>query len=48
MNMALIIALVSALAWIVLAWLVPVSVPEVHLLLALAATLVVYGVGRKA
>lgn len=48
MNMALIIALVSALAWIVLAWLVPVSVPAVHLLLALAATLVVYGVGRRA
>jgi hypothetical protein len=48
MNMALIIALVSALAWIVLAWLVPVSAPAVHLLLALAATLVVYGIGRKA
>lgn len=43
MNMALIVALVALLAWVVLAWFVLVGAPAVHLLLALAATLFVYG-----
>lgn len=47
MNMALIAALVALLAWIVLAWFVPVGVPVVHLLLAVAATLFVYGWARR-
>lgn len=48
MNIALIAALLSFIAWVILAWFVAVPAPAVHLLLALAATLVVYGVGRKA
>ncbi|HET9603161.1 MAG TPA: hypothetical protein VFO96_02645 [Gemmatimonadales bacterium] len=48
MNTALIAALLSFIAWVVLAWVVAVPVPAVHLLLALGATLVVYGVGRRA
>ena len=47
MNIPLATALISALVWVVFAWLIPVGVPAIHLLLALAGTLFVYGVGRK-
>jgi hypothetical protein len=47
MNTALLAALLSLLAWLVLAWFLAITAPAVHLLLAAAATLVVYGVGRK-
>ncbi len=48
MIIAWIAAVLSFAAWVMLAWFVAVPAPAVHLLLALAATLVVYGVGRKA
>jgi hypothetical protein len=48
MKITLVMAAVTFIAWVVLAWFVPVGVPAVHLLLAASATLVVYGVGRWA
>jgi hypothetical protein len=48
MKLTLVMAAVTFIAWVVLAWFVPVGVPAVHLLLAASATLVVYGVGRWA
>jgi hypothetical protein len=41
-------AALAFIAWVILAWFVAVPAPAVHLLLALGATLVVYGVGRRA
>jgi hypothetical protein len=48
MKITLLGAALAFVAWLVLAWFVPVGVPAVHLLLALSATLVVYGIGRWA
>lgn len=48
MNRVWIAAALAFLGWVVLAWFMAVPSPAVHLLLALAATLVVYGVGRRA
>jgi hypothetical protein len=48
MHSVWIAAALSFIAWVILAWVVAVPTPAVHLLLALGATLVVYGVGRKA
>lgn len=48
MNSVWIAAVLSFLAWVILAWFVAAPTPAVHLLLALGATLVVYGVGRRA
>lgn len=43
MNLTLLGAAIAAVLWILLAWVVPVGIPAVHLLLALAATLFVRG-----
>lgn len=48
MKLALVAAALTFVAWVVLAWFIPVGVPAVHLLLAASASLVVYGVGRWA
>ncbi len=46
MNLVLLGAGLATVAWIVFGWIMPVGVPAIHLLLAVAAILVVYGVGR--
>ena len=43
MNTSLLLAAFALAAWVIFAWLVPVGIPAIHLLLAVGCTLFVHG-----